>query len=346
MKKVGVCGHFGIGLDLSNGQTIKTKIVTKELVRQFGNEQVEIVDSHGGVKSILRIIEQSFRMFEHCENIVIMPAHKGLRVLAPIYANYNLLFHRKIHYVVIGGWLDGFLDKYKWLSKILKKFTGIYVETLTMKQALEKKGFENVVVMANFKNLKILTPEELIYNQKEPYKVCTFSRVMEEKGIEDAVCAVQRINRNAGRLVYTLDIYGQVWKNYEEKFEKLQQNFPAGVSYKGVVPFDQSVDVLKEYFALLFPTRYEGEGFAGTLLDAMAAGVPVVASDWRYNHEIVVPGETGVLLPMCTAQKLEEELVEMAKVPNKWNEMKKSSLQEAKKYIPAVAIQPLLDRMK
>ena len=68
-----------------------------------------------------------------------------------------------------------------------------------------------------------------------------------------------------------------------EWFNELKSTFPSYIKYGGLVPFDKSVEVLKNYFALLFPTYYEGEGFAGTLLDAMAAGVPVVASDWRYK---------------------------------------------------------------
>ena len=35
MKKVCVIGHFGFGENLLNGQTIKTKIVTKELINSL-----------------------------------------------------------------------------------------------------------------------------------------------------------------------------------------------------------------------------------------------------------------------------------------------------------------------
>ena len=76
-------------------------------------------------------------------------------------------------------------------------------------------------------------------------------------------------------------------------FDELKDSFSACVHYGGLVPFYKSVEVLKNYFALLFPTYYEGEGFAGTLIDALAAGVPVIASDWRYNPEIVEDGMTG-----------------------------------------------------
>ncbi len=39
-------------------------------------------------------------------------------------------------------------------------------------------------------------------------------------------------------------------------------------------------------------------GFAGTLIDAMAAGVPVIASNWKYNPEIVIENVTGRIYPL------------------------------------------------
>lgn len=40
------------------------------------------------------------------------------------------------------------------------------------------------------------------------------------------------------------------------------------VEYKGLVPYDQSTKYLKQYFALIFPTFFSGEGFPGTIIDA------------------------------------------------------------------------------
>ena len=54
-------------------------------------------------------------------------------------------------------------------------------------------------------------PSPIPYNgdlpELKPLPLCTFSRVMKEKGIEDAVYAVRTVNEHFGRTVYTLDIY-------------------------------------------------------------------------------------------------------------------------------------------
>lgn len=74
------------------------------------------------------------------------------------------------------------------------------------------------------------------------------------------------INSMHSDIFAELDIYGQIEDNQEEWLKKLQTLAPGYIKYKGMVPFSQSTKVLKEYDALLFPTYYEGEGFAGTIM--------------------------------------------------------------------------------
>lgn len=345
-KTVTVIGHFGFGKNLLNGQTVKTKILTTALEEELGTQRVLKIDTRGGARRLPDVVFQAFRAMCRCQNVVILPAHNGLRILAPILSFFSLLTKCRLHYVVIGGWLPEFLQKRKLLTKQLKGFAGIYVETSTMKTALESMGFTNVFLMPNCKQLRQLGHEDLVYPEVEPYKLCTFSRVMKEKGIEDAVNAVQAVNAAFKRTVYTLDIYGQVDANQLRWFEDLQKTFPEYISYGGLVPFDKSVEVLKDYVALLFPTYYDGEGFAGTLLDAMASGIPVIASDWRYNAEIVKEGQTGLLFPARDVDALTERLKTIVTDTEKWNEMRPVCLQEAQKYLPEEVIKVLLKRIE
>lgn len=65
--------------------------------------------------------------------------------------------------------------------------------------------------------------------------------------------------------------------------------------YKGVLqPYDV-IHTLKQYDALIFPSHYDGEGCPGILVEALSASLPVIASDWKYNNELVTNGDNGFL---------------------------------------------------
>jgi glycosyltransferase involved in cell wall biosynthesis len=59
---------------------------------------------------------------------------------------------------------------------------------------------------------------------------------------------------------------------------------------------DDVPDVVAAADVFVFPSRYEGLG--GSLLEAMALGVPVVASDVPAIREIVGAGPAGILVPV------------------------------------------------
>ena len=331
MEKVGIIGHYGFGHDLANGQTIKTKIITDELDRWL-NEKVHTVDVHGGIKRLIPTIFNTIRSLKMCNNVIILLAENGLKVCVPILAVFNKLFKRSLHYIVIGGWLASYLQKNSWLIKYLKQFKAVYVETSTMKNALEKLGFNNIVIMPNCKNFPIISEAELKTEYREPRMLCTFSRVMAEKGIEDAIYAVDKINKHYKRTVYRLTIYGQVDAGQTQWFEDLKKEFPEYVTYGGVVPFTESVDVLKECYALLFPTRFYTEGIPGTIIDAYAAGLPVISSKWESFSDVIEDGVTGYGYEFNNTEALYEILSRAAADPDMVIKLKKNCILKARGY--------------
>ena len=143
-----------------------------------------------------------------------------------------------------------------------------------------------------------------------------------------------------------MDIYGQIDKNYNDRFLELQSSFPDYINYKGVVDYNCSTDILKEYFSLLFPTYYNGEGFAGTLIDAFSAGIPVIASDWKYNAEVIENLKTGLIYPTNQFKTLEDSIEWLIKNTNKVKEMKYNCLYESEKFRPKNVINIIINELK
>lgn len=99
------------------------------------------------------------------------------------------------------------------------------------------------------------------------------------------------IKQNLNDKIFEIDFYGQIQDDY---FEKNLQNAD-NLKYCGVLQPHEIIGTLKGYDALIFPSHYDGEGCPGILIEAMAAGLPIIASDWKYNKEFVNPGENGYL---------------------------------------------------
>ena len=71
MKKVVVLGHFAFGMNKSNGQTIKTQFIAIELKRSLGDENVDMEDTVGGFRFLLRLPFVLFRLMRKYSNIII-----------------------------------------------------------------------------------------------------------------------------------------------------------------------------------------------------------------------------------------------------------------------------------
>ena len=61
----------------------------------------------------------------------------------------------------------------------------------------------------------------------------------------------------------------------------------------------------------LFVLPSLAEGISNTILEAMAVGLPVVATQVGGNDELVAPGETGVLVPAGDDSALANALIEV-----------------------------------
>jgi glycosyltransferase involved in cell wall biosynthesis len=71
--------------------------------------------------------------------------------------------------------------------------------------------------------------------------------------------------------------------------------------------------VLRGLDAFVLPSL--AEGVSNTILEAMACGLPVIATDVGGNGELVVEGRTGTLVPAADAEALARAIVAQARDP-------------------------------
>lgn len=346
MYKVGICGHFEFKGNPADGQIDKTRAVWSALKKALGEDQVAVLDTHGWKKNPIALFVNCYKLLKECDNVIMMPAHGAIKVFPALFGYMNRLFNHRLHYIVIGGWLPEKLRQNPRLCDYVAKLDRVYVELRPMLKSLSGLGLNNVVYMPNFRETNSLAPNELIYSNNEPYRLCTFSRVTPEKGIEKAIQAVRYANNSLGRTAFTLDIFGKIDPEYSEKFATLCKDFESYIRYKGFIDTKNSTDELKTCFALLFPTSYYGEGFAGAVIDAFVAGVPVIATDWNYNSHIIRNGEDGIIYDPKTEGLLGKILVDAANNPQQLNNMKLNCLERAAHFEADEAVKTLLNELQ
>ena len=343
-KKIGIIGHFGGKENILDGQTIKTKILYNEL-DEATNWKIIKVDTYYKKKNPIKLLFDTFKCLFSTKDIIVLLSGNGMKFYFPILTFFANKFHKNIYHDVIGGNLDLYVSKYSKFKNYLNSFQVNWVETEGMKKKLIDQGINNCEVMPNFKRLSIANTDFNEMHFTEPYRFCIFSRVMKEKGVEDAIEAIETINKEAGRDICTLDIYGRIDEGYVERFEELLTTVTKATQYKGMVPYDKSVEAIKDYYALLFPTYWKGEGFPGTIVDAFSAGLPVIATDWNCNSEIVDDGINGILYPNEETKTLKDAIICIIKNNCEMIAMKKQCIKTAKKYQPDMYVKRIVERI-
>jgi glycosyltransferase involved in cell wall biosynthesis len=333
--KFGICGSFDFEEKSTGGQSVKTREFYFALCNKVGKENILILESTGYKKNPASFFNKLLKMLKQCEHVIIFPAQNGIKIFAPLCNAFK--GKNKVHYCVIGGWLPQMAGNDYNLLKNLAKLNSILVETNVMKSDLEKLGLKNVHRLLNFKRL---TPIHEVKECSNPIKLCYFSRVLKQKGIEDASEVVRQLI--ADGINCTFDIYGPVVDGYDAEFEVLKQKFTSQISYKGKIDPSQSIEVLKDYDIQIFPTLYKTEGIPGSIVDSFFAGLPVVSSKWNSFADVVNDRVTGIGFELGNIGDFKQKLQELILNPELIYGMKKNCIEESKKYMPQNVIEDFL----
>ena len=89
----------------------------------------------------------------------------------------------------------------------------------------------------------------------------------------------------------------------------------AGVAHLAWLPGARNdvADVLRGLDGFVLPSL--GEGISNTILEAMASSLPVIATAVGGNGELVVPGQTGVLVPAADVEFMARALLDQCADP-------------------------------
>ena len=96
-------------------------------------------------------------------------------------------------------------------------------------------------------------------------------------------------------------------------FQRAQLGLEQEVGFIGPLPFKEVQKAIKEADVMLLPSVEEG--IANVVLEAMALGTLVVCTDCGGMKEVVLPKQTGYLVPVRDAQAMALALKEVSELP-------------------------------
>lgn len=139
-------------------------------------------------------------------------------------------------------------------------------------------------------------------------------RIVEIKGVHTVIQSLRLILKMLPDLKVQLTIIGDdqdhiYWERIRNQIETLQ--LPSLIEFIKPVAEDKLFDLFQQYDIYLFPSLYEP--FSLTLIHALHAGIPTIASDAGGNPEIVHHAQTGLLFQKGNDRKLAQAVVRLAK---------------------------------
>jgi glycosyltransferase involved in cell wall biosynthesis len=308
MKQVIFVGWVRTGKPPVDGETTKNQYIIAELKKYC---KVTVLDFYQKNRHPW-IYLQALWAFITLSKATIILSTSAKNVYGMLRLFKALHFHREIIYWVVGGAFGKHVQLGRFRADVFNYVKFNLVQCHGMIDELRSAGVTNSKFVSNFKPIAYYPDlEKALLQRKQSTKTrfVFLSRIMAEKGCDYILAATKLLNDKGYANSYTIDFYGKVDAGYKETFERGVETF-GNIRYHGLSNLKRKdgYDELATYHAMLFPTYWKGEGFAGVFIDAFIAGIPVLASDWAHNAEAIKNGELGIIYPVHDVKALADTM--------------------------------------
>ena len=166
------------------------------------------------------------------------------------------------------------------------------------------KNLKNIYVIPN----AVPQPNILKKNTTSfPSHIISIGRLCPFKGFKTLIQAFSNLSQHYPKLTLTIYGEGQERENLENLIVSL--NLRDKVYLPGAIKNVQEALIKADLF--IFPSHYEG--FPNALCEAMAVGLPVIASNCSGNIDIIREGVDGRLFPIGDIESLTKIALELLK---------------------------------
>ena len=138
-----------------------------------------------------------------------------------------------------------------------------------------------------------------------------WGRLEEEKGLPELFIALKEVTKKIKRVKLTLVGEGNQLKEYKNLVATL--GLTGQVEFKGWLDAREIQNLTTQSYLGLFPSRVESFGLS--VIEAMAAGLPVIAASGGAVPENIKDGVTGALVPVNDSDALAKAIISALENP-------------------------------
>lgn len=329
MENLIFIGPCGGGKIPTNGASVKNHHLVHRL-KELGRP-LSIVDTENWRRNPLVLLKLLNKVLLNPRAKYVLSAnsksaYKIIRILNAMPGG------RKVYYWVIGGVLANWIKQGRMNPAPYRKLKKIMVEGESMRATMAECGINNAITVPNFKHIDFI-PKKKSHQGDNVRRFVFLSRIIPQKGCDYIIEAAGILNEKCeGKFI--VDFYGKIEKDYQDIFLSKIERLP-NVTYKGFLDLrdTQNYATLSQYDVMLFPTFWIGEGFPGIIIDAFIAGLPVIATDWNLNKDILKEGDSVCFIPPRDGERLAEAMAHYITLPApRLAEISASCQREAAKY--------------
>lgn len=304
MKSILFIGPLSYKKPTIKGALIKNQHLVNFFNKKFNNvKYIDTVNFNANPFVILNIIYNV--VIRKNDNIVMGTSSKSTYHIVSFFQFFKI--KRNLFYFVVGGDFLSFVRSSDKVKKYLDNFIKIIVEGQQLKKELNNLSVDNCETIPNLRNFSYIPK---LKHKTNKIRFVFFSRICAEKGVDLIIKSAIKINELGYSKNFSVDFYGNIDDDYKELFFE-QISEIKNIQFRGVLDLNKirNYDTLAGFDILLFPTYFNGEGFPGVLIDAFIAGLPVIASDWSLNAEVVQNGYTGLLIKPKSSDELAKAML-------------------------------------
>lgn len=216
---------------------------------------------------------------------------------------------------VFGGSLDQELPAFPAVARTLLRFAlgadKVLVETEQVRSHFAARI--PAIRIASHPNSRPMPDQIPIRRGRGARRFVFVGHVRPSKGIRELVEASDRLPGVNARV----DVIGPLANGITESVFEGR----TGARWLGLLAPEQVALALSRADALVLPTWHPGEGHPGVILEAFAAGLPVVATAWRAIPEIVEHEVSGLLVEPGNAVRLGDAMIRLAEDGPLWERL-------------------------